>query len=913
MAFPDDSLDLVVDAYLGGDWRDLSDRLMPESPVTIRRGTADGASQASAGLCRITLTDDDGALTPLNPLSPYYPAVRRGVRARVAVRRVRDQFGTTQSNGWGAGWAVDGGSSSNFGVAGGFGTIAHPSTNVLRSIVRSDVNLRNVDQVVSAKVSALVTGGSMVTGTLARQQANGDYYWLRVEFDHDSHDIVLKISKFLAVDGVIEDLAVLDPLPGLSYSAGTLIRYRTQVAGSRLAVKAWLASGPEPLDWQLTASDSDITEPGQVGVMTWAVAGNTNSPGLTVSCADYQALVLRAAGTTNSYRPRIVPVAGGDTVSAMTIELGGALRRLGRGTPPERSPMRRRFGAETDGLLAYWPLEDPPDSTQAASALSDVPAMTVAGSVGFGDGEVNTTTGGSRRYGTMPLANISAGGSLTGTVPLGTSSPVTWSVELFWQSVNATDDNMVLARWFTNGGTYLRWDLVQDVGGVDGTYLRGTTADGTTSTVWSAATTFAGPSELVVSAQQSGGNIAIAIRFDTYLSTASVAGTLGRITSVSLNPGRVSIASGDIFLVGHLRVWDAVAFPHEFVHLRADFGEYAVDRLARLTAEDGLVLDVADVDDAEQIAMGSQPDGIPAELYRECAEADGGVLFEPAEDIDLRHQPRGRRYNQTPSLVVDLSTYVTPKGTSDQVLAPVYDDQSLRNDVEVSRRDGSAARVVDEGSVAADGAIGDSVELNLGSDDMPLQIAAWLVHLGVVDEVRNPKMLIDLSGNPDLIDAWLSTDIGHRVQRTNVPPKRGGGVIDQLLDGYDETLGHRSWTVSANCSPAGPWDVAEVDGDQFVPADGTTLTGSGLAAGALTFNMLSTLENGPWFVGNAATAPDDFPQQLIIGGGEVVTATEITGTSPQTVTLSSRGDNGVTRAWPAGTSVDVLHPAIAPL
>jgi hypothetical protein len=46
---------------------------------------------------------------------------------------------------------------------------------------------------------------------------------------------------------------------------------------------------------------------------------------------------------------------------------------------------------------------------------------------------------------------------------------------------------------------------------------------------------------------------------------------------------------------------------------------------------------------------------------------------------------------------------------------------------------------------------------------------------------------------------------------------------------------------------------------------------------------------------------------LAVGYSAVVT------NSPQTVTVSARAVNGVSRAWPAGTEVDVWFPAIVGL
>jgi hypothetical protein len=62
-----------------------------------------------------------------------------------------------------------------------------------------------------------------------------------------------------------------------------------------------------------------------------------------------------------------------------------------------------------------------------------------------------------------------------------------------------------------------------------------------------------------------------------------------------------------------------------------------------------------------------------------------------------------------------------------------------------------------------------------------------------------------------------------------------------------------------------------------------------------------------------STDPAQYPADLRLGGGEVVTATACTGTSsPQSITVT-RGVNGVRRGWDAGTTVALATPAIAAL
>lgn len=346
MAFPDETLDLVVRAYIHGDWRDLSDRL--DSTVTITRGGRDGASTAAAASCSLALRDDDGALTPLNPLGQWYPGVRRGVPVEVGYRRINDAFARTVGSGLGTtpgglSWVAGAGYSVTPGVA----QQSFAASNS-RTEATVNLNLRDVEQVSDIKVPALATGAAVVTGHLARWVSGGTSYWLRLEFGL-SGATALKLSRW--VSGVHTELAALSPVPGLTYAAGTYLRLRSSVVGSQLGVRAWDPTGPEPAGWMLTTTDTAVTAPGRPGISGWVLSANSNAKPLVVSYANYQALVPRVAGSAVSYKPTLTPTADGTLVSTMQIQLGGTLRRLGQGSSPPWSALRRSFNLTSNLIV----------------------------------------------------------------------------------------------------------------------------------------------------------------------------------------------------------------------------------------------------------------------------------------------------------------------------------------------------------------------------------------------------------------------------------------------------------------------------------------------------------------------------------------------------------------------------------
>jgi hypothetical protein len=70
----------------GGTWTDITVRTeIQSSGISITRGAQDELADIQPGTCTLTLNNADGALTPENSASPYYPHVIDGVPLRVSV------------------------------------------------------------------------------------------------------------------------------------------------------------------------------------------------------------------------------------------------------------------------------------------------------------------------------------------------------------------------------------------------------------------------------------------------------------------------------------------------------------------------------------------------------------------------------------------------------------------------------------------------------------------------------------------------------------------------------------------------------------------------------------------------------------------------------------------------------------
>ncbi|WP_433651025.1 hypothetical protein ACQP2C_32450 [Micromonospora zamorensis] len=919
--WPDDrDLPIDVDAAFGANvvadpgtwsWTSLSSRLRAE-PIRLRAGTSGGASQVSPGSCTVTLDNDDAALTPLHPISPYWPNVELGTPLRVRLRRVEDTFGRTSSgNQWGTAdsgeaWSVGGTGAS---VSAGVARHSHTDVGNVR-VTTQPVSLADSEQVADIAPSALLTGSALVTGFVFRYSGGAAFYWLRCEFNAGGTAVALKITRYTAAGGYV-DLATLSPVPGLTYAANGYLRVRASVVGTRMAIKAWPAAGTEPAGWQLTATDSVVTAPGKVGFQSWLVAGNSNALPVAAQHKNYTVHVDRFSGHADQWEPTYIPTGVvGEMASVVHITASGILRRLQQGSPPPLSPMRRTIAASSP--VAYWPGEDGDLASQAGSVFPGRLPLAVAGTVTFaGVEDYSNRLGTTFRYGTSALADLSAGGTISALVPgdVTAATATRWTVHLAAApDVTAASADVVLAEITTTGGTFARWQLVQRKATLR-TQLVAYTSGGSATVVVDEPSVSSAFGSFDFSVWQSGGTIMAGTTWtgSSHLFTGSTAGTLGGMSRIAVNPTQTtqSIAMP----VGHLAVWATASLPAAALTGFSDaYGtvvrgpllsfqrEAATSRLARLAAEEGVPLDMPDVPAEMVVRMGWQPVGTGVDLYRECEQVDVGILYE--RQFGLGYLPRAYRYNRPVGLTIDLATYAIT-GRADP-LTPVYDDQALRNRWTVERTDGSFAVAADTASQRR-GVYPDQVELNLLADSQLPGQASWRVHLTSEPDLREATFPIDLAANPGLLDGWLSCQVGSRIVRTNPPAQHRPGTLDRVVAGWTETISPRSWTVLVNPAPAPPWDVATVDGEQRIAAD--LAFSAGLGASDMSMLLTSSADGGAW-----TEEPADFPMDVRVGG-ERVTASSIersfVDTFTRTVAAGSWGTPWtVSQGDPADVSVN---------
>ncbi|MEV0431256.1 hypothetical protein [Micromonospora sp. NPDC050495] len=444
-------------------------------------------------------------------------------------------------------------------------------------------------------------------------------------------------------------------------------------------------------------------------------------------------------------------------------------RRLVRGAPA-RSPLRRAI--PNLAPTAYWPLEDGPGAPSGASAVDGVAAMAPYGYSRFeipgSGGRPEPAAGlpefatGSGIPGSLPVPDWSRGGVLVGQPPRPTSGTQSWRVAfvaVFPRDMQASGTTFI--GWTVSEGTYPYWEIQADSGGlfVTAQDSLGTAGYGTAT---DPVNLFDGrPHFVEVNALTVLGALAARVYIDGFeygivhtIAAPNLVFPPGWVTSIT--PNVKEWTSADVGSIegmpqlGHIAVWQpSVPIVGHVEAMRGHAGEPATTRLARLCAEDGVRLSMPNVPDDASSRMGPQPAGAGLDLYRQCAEADLGALYE--QGFGLAYVPRYARYNRPTTLTLDYAA-----GQVAPPLEPVDDDQLLRNRVTVSRPDGSEATVEDAASVTAAGTYERSVEVNLASDEILQSHATWRLHLADVTQWPPEQQLRWLAGE---VSQWSPEEL----------------------------------------------------------------------------------------------------------------------------------------------------------
>jgi hypothetical protein len=897
MGLPIRPLPLTVEIAPGGDpidqdtwdWIDITEfvRYALEGAISVDGGRRDEGDQVDTTNCLITVDNSDGRFSPRNPNGAYYPDLARNTPLRVRYGLDSDEFAAPVVNGWGltdqghtwqgfgAGGTVQ---NSDFQVTGGEGTQSVPVANGFRGQITNDLDCLDVDLSVTMRLTFTdVQGGAIEpAGLIFRFQDVNTYYLARLDIQTNE---TVNVSIHSTVTGQLGSAVVA----GLVHSSAQLIRVRAQINGQNIRIKAWATTDPEPSAWALEVANQEIAVPGGIGIRSGVATGNANTKPIVFAYDDLDVVVDRFVGFVSEWPARWDQ----STRDAyVPVHSTGIMRRLTQGAQQLGSTLFRRISSFSPE--AYWPLEDEVDTTLSGSPIPGVAPLMVRGFEFGADSELP---------GSKPLPDTGIGDSYDGRIRPW-SSPTAWHVEFVIRmaEANSASQNIIVVH---TGGSIVAWQI--NITSAENFVVTGTDSDGNivfTNTV--AALSFLGPwSRLAIFAEQNGGNIDWSIRWfpigsDGFIFSSSEAGTIGAVTRLAAGPR----GSNDSIKLGHMSVWREANVPYYLFADTGFNGERALTRMQRICDEESVPFySLGDASESEE--MGPQPIGSLFDIVSDCANADTGILFEL--NGGLAYRPRTSLYNQPVTLPLDMDAFEIG-----DPFEPTDDDQQITNDVTASRPSGSSARFIDTTSVETEGLYREEVSVNVGFDTLLPNIAAWLVHLGTVDEMRFPIVPLNFARAPQQIEPWLAFRLGGRITIEQTLTQLPGIDIDLLGVGWTENLSEFTWTADINAIPASPYDVGELDDNVLgrLDTDGSTLASS-INTVATSLSVATTNANSPLWT----TDTLQFPFDIRIDA-EVMTVTNITGaSSPQTFTVT-RSTNGIVASHASGAAVALDQPLI---
>lgn len=312
-----DTIDLIAEGYtetIGEyDW-DITFNCSPAGPwsVAMTDDTVLGRADTDGSVLAADVTSTATTMfvqTTEGPVWTTDPAecpmdLRVGgevITATAITSAIADAFGRTVADGWGTAdvggaWTTTGGSATDFSVGGGVGVHSAGTRNVFR-FSTLPAPAADVDVQTGFSTGALAAGDALYVFLMARYTDGNNFYFARVQMT-TTQTMVLSLRKRTTAGGEVELAAAT--LTGLTHAAGTLYTARLQVAGSTLSAKAWLTAGVEPPVWQVTATDTDITVAGAVGVRTLVPTANTTALPVIFSFDDFALTNPQALTVTRS-------------------------------------------------------------------------------------------------------------------------------------------------------------------------------------------------------------------------------------------------------------------------------------------------------------------------------------------------------------------------------------------------------------------------------------------------------------------------------------------------------------------------------------------------------------------------------------------------------------------------------------
>lgn len=909
--FPAAPEEVIVDIFVNSKWTNITSDVRLRDQVTVSSGYRSVTRQPTPtpAECEFTINNRSGDYSPKNPLGKYFGSIGQNTPLRVSSRVARDAFNRTVSNGlgtadMGGAWTLLGTASrfSTSTAGGGAASISWTTADGALAAYLAGYVFRNVDVACTFTLPASnITGGNMAVELLLNGISVTDVFEAR---------LVVTTAEVMLLDivhiGTGSTIAAQVTITDFAYT-GQALRMRAQLSGQTLRAKVWPAASGEPFGWHTVGSYVEgATEgtvfadrgKGWVGLRAEVVPGNTNVP-CVIKASDFEARINQFHGEAVNW-PTEWDVSGRDIIGR--VEAAGIRRRLAQGQTTLPSTYKRANTNLTPPSLLYYPCEDGSESTTIASGFVDAAPMQIITDVGspqlasssdFAPGSAPIGKPNKSRW-ISPRVAAAATGKIQFLFLL--SIPDSGEVDTAaFAQIQCTGTVGFVDCYYdavtpSTGGLHLKfYDQQRALVHTSGSLIPGggETLNGT-------------PYQVSIELTQSGSDIGYVVALMSpggsgWAPFGTVTGyTIGAPTGFHISP-YAQVASS---AVGHTQLRnDIISIFSASNALNAYNGEGVRTRLNRLCAEnDGVSIERTRSTINDQTLLGKQKQNTFLALLDEAIKSDMGFLLESPDTSGFVAVTMRSIYNREAFVTLDY-----PSGQVQPPFQVVPDDQLLINDFTAARIDGSSYRATQTTGPAAltsptsgrgVGRYNDSEDYSLSSDTYLPDMAAWVVHVGTVDDARYPSINADLTALArtnrqlylDLLGIWA----GDRLEITNAKPKIIQGTVSQIVYGSRRRFGGKHHTLELTCASALPYTVAEAaldtgDTNPWIgryDTDGSTV--ASLANAGATSLSVATPSGPLW-----ATAADDFPMYLDVGGVQVRTTACSGASSPQTFTVDA--------------------------
>lgn len=739
-------------------FRDLTSRARLDRGISIGRGRSERFEDIRPGRCTLTLDNDDGALTPGNSGSAYYPNVKPQNRIRVTYRDpsvsgnllpaedASFEGGTTGA--WG---------SSYFGAPASV-TLANSTTRASHG----SRSLRVTFPTAAAGCGTQLTVHGLVIGREYTVQAR------------------------VYVPTGVPAVQMGNPFSGPSFVNSTI-------------TNAWQT---------LTATWTPTTTPTYIVIRS--TAGTTSGQQVWVDSAMIDEGDTAAAFTTTpapivhrydgyvTEWPTEWPT-GGESHSTSTITAYDLLSRLAR------SRTLNSVIAETVRTLTplwYFPLNEADGATSVGDIAGKAATLDVLERGSDGVIEFAAATGPPTDGGSSPKFTPAGPGDgfyLSGEVPPWTDIALSSTLVAQFLSPEPGAAAQTIARWSDAYGLHIELGLDSDGKAYAAFVNPWNTDDNETVT----------SSPIFADNRTHTGAVTLALSGGTYTMTLTVDGTVRGSTSWSTTASLIykfdhldiggtqfgTMFTGSISHVLGTRIGLTLA-QLQAIHESATTGfagERSDERIARVLGWVGIPTALQSLDVGLSTMGHIDPAGKSVATYlSEVAFTEGGAVFACVNGC-LKFYSRDRVYDTTATVVASATADDIDPSTE---LATTLD--RLVNIVRASRPGGATVRIEDATSAAAYGTAEESIDIAAATDEEVLDRANWFLNDRATPRTILPQLALDAL---TVTTGARELEIGDRVQVTGMPSQAPSSTFDLVSEGYDEQIGRGGWSVVVNASP----------------------------------------------------------------------------------------------------------------